>query len=217
MKNPNGNLLLLIGVLALSGCATSRGVLDVEQQVDENPATGQAVTFVRVSDNREFEIAPPVPSTPSLKGGEIGNPAITSRAIARKRGGFGQALGDILLPEGDTVAGLVQAALTDAFRDRGYRVVTESDPDFGDAIPLEVDIERFWGWFQPGFWQVKIHYESLIHVKGDVGPYADGKTYEKQTEISTSMATGEVWLRAVSTNLDELSIDVFNDLPQSDQ
>jgi len=216
MKSPCSRLLLLAGVLALSACATSRGVLDVERAVDENPATGQPVTFARVSDNRKFEIAPPIPSIPSLKGGEVGNPAITSRAIARKRGGFGQALGDILLPEGDTVAGIVQEALTDAFRDRGYRVVSESDPDFAEAVPLEVDIERFWGWFQPGFWQVKIHYESLIHVKGDIGPYVEGKSYEKQTEIGTQMATGEVWLRAVSTNLDELSIDVFNDLPQSE-
>jgi len=213
MKKLCGNLLLLFGVLALSGCATTRGVLDVEQQVEENPATGQPVTFVRVSDNRKFEVAPPIPSIPSLKGGEVGNPAITSRAIARKRGGFGQALGDILLPEGQTVAGLVQEALTDSFRERGYRVVTEADPDFADAVPLEVDIERFWGWFQPGFWQVKIHYESLVHVKGDIGPYAEGKSYEQQTEIGTSMATGEVWLRAVSSNLKDLSNEVFNDLP----
>lgn len=74
---------------------------------------------MRVTDRRVFEADPDDPSTPSLKGGEIHNTATTSRAIARKRGGFGKAWGDILLPEGRTVAHLMEEALTRAFQDAG--------------------------------------------------------------------------------------------------
>ena len=45
------------------------------------------------------------------------------RAIARKSGGFGNRMGDIVLPEGRTVEHLAEEALTKAFRAGGYRVV----------------------------------------------------------------------------------------------
>ncbi len=39
--------LILAAMIVVSGCATSRGVLDVSQEVAENPVTGEAVKFVR--------------------------------------------------------------------------------------------------------------------------------------------------------------------------
>ncbi len=212
MKTVFRSLILVLCAAAITGCATNRGVLDVATEVDENPETGVAVKFHRVSDNREFFMAPPQANMPSLKGGEIGNEAITSRAIARKRNTFGQALGDILLPEGDTVAGLVEEQLTDSFRDSGYRVVAEDDADFADAIPLDIDIDKFWGWFQPGFWQIKLQYETLIRLKGPLGPFEDGKTYENKTELGVQAASGKNWLKAIQLNLDEIAGDVEADL-----
>ena len=76
-----------------------------------NPSTGDAIKFVRVSDLRQFQIDPPQPDISSLMNDEIDDPLITSRAIARKRNSYGMALGDILLPEGKTVMKLVEAAL----------------------------------------------------------------------------------------------------------
>ena len=94
---------LVLGFLVWTGCATSRGILEVPLTVGDNPAQGREVKIVRVSDRRTFQMKPPDPSTPSLKDEAIDNPAITSRAIARKRSGYGMAMGDILLPEGQTV------------------------------------------------------------------------------------------------------------------
>jgi len=212
MKSIFKNLLLLVSAIAITGCATSRGILEIETEVDENPVTGQAVTFVRVSDNREFFIDPPQANMPSLKGGEVGNSAITERAIARKRNGFGQALGDILLPEGETVAGLVEDRLTDGFRDNGYRVVTEGDSDFADAIPMEVDIDKFWGWFQPGFWEIKLQFESLIRIQGPLDPFVDGKSYENASELGAQVASEKNWLKALQANLDDIILNISSDL-----
>jgi len=215
MKTIFRSLFLILSVAAITGCATNRGILDVATEVGENPESGVAVKFHRVSDNREFFMAPPEANMPSLKGGEIGNKAITSRAIARKRNSFGQALGDILLPEGDTVAGLVEEQLTDSFRDSGYRVVVEGDADFTDAIPLDIDIDKFWGWFQPGFWQIKLQYETLIRLKGPLGPYVDGKEYQNKTELGAQAASGKNWLKAIQLNLNEIAADVETDLEAS--
>lgn len=136
-----GGLLVFGGIL--SGCAITRGTLDVRAQQVANPARGPAVRFVRVTDRREFELRPPKPSIPSLKDGEIANRAVTSRAIARKRNSYGKAMGDILLPEGRTVEQLTEESLSVAFRKGGYRVLRDGDAGFASATPLEVDIHQF--------------------------------------------------------------------------
>jgi len=53
------NALILATMIVAAGCATSRGVLDVPQKVSVNPESGEALKFVRVSDNRQFQIDPP--------------------------------------------------------------------------------------------------------------------------------------------------------------
>ncbi|MCP3927681.1 MAG: flagellar biosynthesis protein, partial [Bacteroidetes bacterium] len=93
--------ILLLG----SGCATNRGILDVKVDIPQNPSEGKTIAIVRVTDIRQFEVAPLSPSVPSLRGDDIENHAITVRAIARKRNGYGKAIGDIVLPEGRTVEG----------------------------------------------------------------------------------------------------------------
>ncbi|WP_336605487.1 hypothetical protein [Stutzerimonas stutzeri] len=58
-------------------------------------------------DERTFESKPRSAGIPSLKGGEINDTSITERAFARKRNGFGKALGDVVLPSGRTDSQLV--------------------------------------------------------------------------------------------------------------
>jgi len=209
------NLLVPAILVVVSGCATNRGVLDVTYEETANPVNGEAIKFVRVSDNRQFQIDPPQPDIPSLKNDEINDPAITSRAIARKRNGFGQALGDILLPEDETVAGLVESSLSRGFRENGYRVVGPGDPDFDDAIPVEVDIEKFWGWFNPGFWSITLKYETVLLVSGPVGSFVNGKVFDSHVELGFQTASGGNWLKTINANLDALNKDIAADLAES--
>jgi PBP1b-binding outer membrane lipoprotein LpoB len=118
------SVLLVVLAFVVSGCATTRGVLEIETEESVNPASGQAVKIVQVVDQRIFEIRPPSPDIPSLKNNEINDPAITSRAIARKRNAYGKAMGDILLPEGQTIMDLVSSSLAKGLRENGYRVVS---------------------------------------------------------------------------------------------
>lgn len=160
-------MLLAAGLLAAlaTGCATHRSVVTAEpQKVTEN-ATGKAVVITRVTDLRTFEAAPSEPSTPSLMDGAITDKATTSRAVGRKRGGFGKALGDVLLPEGQTVEDLVRETVSNSLREAGYRVVPEAGAP-PDALGLEVGINEFWTWFSPGFWFVTLNFRSVLEVKG---------------------------------------------------
>src|SRR5690606_19720516 len=100
--------LLVALTIMMVGCAANRSVVDV--QVPALTSTGGQKVVIMAIDERTFETKPRSADIPSLKGGEISDTSITERAIARKRNGYGKALGDVLLPSGRTVSQLVGAA-----------------------------------------------------------------------------------------------------------
>jgi hypothetical protein len=202
-------LILVVATLA-SGCATSRGTLDVSQTAVENPGTGVAVAIVRVSDKRSFELDPRQADIPSLKNGEIHNEAITSRAIARKRNGFGKAMGDILLPEGETVTELVKTTVTNALRKSGYRVIDSADPEFTHAVPIEVDINEFWAWMQPGFWQLTLHHRASIALLGPLDTLTGSDDVRSEVTEGFQTASGGNWMKTIDAGLAQLSSNIGN-------
>lgn len=205
-------LFLSLALVLASGCATNRGVIDVQEEISENPSTGVAVKFSRVTDNRQFEISPRSADIPSLKNDEIDDPAITSRAIARKRNTYGKALGDILLPEERTVAGLVESSLAKGFRESGYRVLADGEEGYEEAAAVEVDIEKFWGWFSPGFWSIGLNFETLIRIAGPVGSFVDGDEFSSKVERRFQTGGGKNWQTTIRAGLDELNQDIADGL-----
>ena len=195
-----------------TGCATSRGTLDVRVPVVQNPATGIEVKLTEVADQRVFERAPSQPSTPSLKDDLIEDRSTTDRAIARKRNGYGKALGDILLPEGRTVAQLGREAITRGLRESGYRVLEDGAPGFAGATPLQAEIEKFWAWFTPGFWAVHLEFEALIRVSGPIDPFADGEEFRGYVRLGSGAATGRVYLNTINQGLEALNADIKSKL-----
>ncbi len=159
--------ILAFGLVAvLGGCAVGRSVVPLDQvQAIQNPASGIAVKIKSVEDARVFEAAPKDPSTPSLQDGEIGNSAITARAIARKRGGFGKALGDILLPEGQTVAAVMQDSIGNGFRKAGYRVLQPGDQGYEQAVAVDAWVRQYWTWVNFGFWALTVHCRAEVDLK----------------------------------------------------
>ena len=216
MNSAQGRWLAWIGVAVLagvlgSGCATNRGILDVRIDVPQDPESGKVVKIARVTDRRVFEEAPPNPSTPSLKGMEIGDPAITVRAIARKRNGYGKAIGDILLPEGRTVEDLVREALVKSFREAGYRVVAD-DAKADKAASIEADIEQFWAWFTPGFWAVTLEFEAKVNIKGNVKAFKEGKMVRGYVLLHSQAAVTGAWLNTLNKGLENFTGEVKAEL-----
>jgi hypothetical protein len=191
MKSVEKVLVVSLLLVFLSGCATSRGVLEIQEPAASvNPAEGVALKFERISDNRKFEINPKQPDIPSLKNNEINDQLITSRAIARKRNSYGKALGDILLPEGQTVVGVVEKSLTRGLRENGYRVLIEGEAGYDDALPLE----------------------TLIRVYGPVGPFIDGEEFDSQVALKFQVASSANWQKTIQASMDELNRDIAEDI-----
>jgi hypothetical protein len=203
-------LVLVVPLLAClfiaTGCATTRGVIDIPAKAGPNPSSGPAVRIDRVTDRRVFEIDPRQATIPSLMNeAEIKDPKITSRAIARKRGGFGKALGDILLPEGRTVMQVVEEALRWSLQDAGYRVVSKDDPGASTAIPLQADIEQFWAWFRPGFAEVAVEFESVVRLTSAQLPELPGSPVKGTSRVTGMAATSGTWQEAVTRGVDDFA------------
>jgi hypothetical protein len=190
-------------LLSVAGCATSRGVVDIRIPVTLASAAARTVKLVEVLDNRSFQRKPSDPSIPSLKGAEIQDRAITSRAVARKRNSYGKALGDILLPEGRTVEALVTDALTAAFSEAGYRVVQRDEAGYEEATAVTADIEQFWAWFSPGFWAAHLEFEARVRLKGEVAGLEKQPVIRGYIRLATQAATTRAWQNTIYGGIED--------------
>lgn len=168
MKYLARGLTIAFALAVLSGCATSRSrlALDVPAPGSAVVSGGKPIVIDAVRDARTFEADPNDPSTPSLKKGASYRLDANQRkqAIARKRGGFGHAFGDILLQSGN-VETLTRELVVNALASRGYSVVP-LDAAPSDAPHVSVDIRQFWAWFTPGMWSASIEarVETLLDI-----------------------------------------------------
>jgi hypothetical protein len=153
-------------MLALGGCSSiggfDRSVLTMPPApaAAAPPATAPAVVIRSVSDERVFEAAPRDPSTPSL-GPDGGDASVRARAIGRKRNGYGQAVGDVLLAPGETVEGLMRQHIVAALQQGGVRVIDESAAT-PETPRIDVHIDRFWAWLHP---RMMIHQNTHIEAR----------------------------------------------------
>ena len=173
----------------LGGCATNRSYmrLDVSHSsATVTTATGKAVVIDTVQDARKFEDDPSDPSVPSLKKGEDYKLDVEQRkrAIARKRNGFGKAIGDIMLEDGQTVETLTRNLVSDGFARHGYQVLAPGAAPPADAVHVNVAIDEFWAWFTPGMWTVDM--EAKVHtlIRTGTGVQLDVRAYGKNSGAS---------------------------------
>ena len=198
-------VLGLVILLWLGGCAAGRSVVTAHIDPGVNPSHGRSVRIASVDDGRVFAADPPSANMPSLMHvGEIQDKGITSRAIARKRGGFGLALGDVLLPEGVTVQKLTRSAVTSALRQAGYRVLERSDAGYENAAPIAVRIDEFWSWFSPGFASVAVTFRGKVRLQGAIDAIQRGQDYSAEVRDEMMAVLESDWAAIVNKGLEAL-------------
>ncbi|AUT65085.1 flagellar biosynthesis protein [Paraburkholderia terrae] len=194
---------LVVSILA--GCAAGRTTVDVSVPQGTNPTTGKYVRIDSPQDKRTFTVAPPSADMASLDPAEDSSDASKARAIGRKRNGYGKALGDVVLPEGKTVSGLVESALATGFQQAGYIVVKQGDPNFDAAAPVTAQVVDFWAWFQPGFWSVTTNQKSEVKLSGDVGALHGAQTVKTRVSESKQVVTSSDWQEIVEKGLSSIA------------
>ena len=192
-------LCLLPLLLALGACATNRSVISLDVPSGGTAIdSGKIAVIETVSDQRHFEADPDDPSTPSLKKGDRYELDAQGRkaAIARKRNGYGHAIGDIVLQPPQTVESITRDLVADGLRSRGYRVVPADGNAPADALRVNVQIEQFWAWLTPGFWAIDM--EAKLNTRVAFGQGDNG--FEVAAYGRKTAPTGRVdnWKEAYS-------------------
>jgi hypothetical protein len=205
MRNMSIKSLFFLSIvtLVLGGCATSRSVVDVRVSPGPNPANGKAVKILQIIDSRKFEVAPRTQSVPSLNEEEIKDSKITSRAVGRKRNGYGKAMGDFMLPEQRTVQDLVREAMTKALREKGYSVVEQNSVAYQNALPLEADIGQLWVYMTPGFWSLTLEFETILKIKGNVFPTSNEEQIRGYAQMSTQVGTESNYIETIQNGIED--------------
>jgi hypothetical protein len=206
MKSLMTLLAALLVCAGLIGCATTRSELNIAGPAPAKaPAakTGKTIVIRSVTDERVFEQAPKQPNIPSLgfEGSDKATAEVKARAIGRKRGGFGKALGDVLLENGQTVTGLVRQHLTSALEQAGYQVVNDAAKAPAGTPAVDVRIKQFWTWVNPGFWQIHL----TNHITTDLafsGPSNSIVIDLEKTDGYQVIVEGD-WTKLVGQALDE--------------
>lgn len=165
-------IALLPALLLLGACATNRSTLTLAVPSDGAVVSGTKVAVIEtVSDQRRFEDDPDEPSTPSLKKGDKYELDARGRtkAIARKRNGYGMAIGDIVLEGDATVETLTRNLVAQGLRQRGYRVMEPGEAAPADALTLRLGIDEFWAWITPGMWSGTIEARVKTRIDASSG------------------------------------------------
>jgi hypothetical protein len=206
MKTLMQSLAALLLCAGLIGCATTRSELNIAgPAAAKAPAakTGKTIVIRSVTDERVFEQAPKQPNIPSLgfEGADKATAEVKARAIGRKRGGFGKAMGDVLLENGQTVAGVVRQHLTSALEQAGYQVINDAGKAPAGSQVVDVHIKQFWTWINLGFWAyLTNHITTDLTFSGQPQPIV--VDVEKKETYYVAIVESD-WPKVVGQALDE--------------
>jgi len=196
-------LIVLFFIFTLTSCATNRSVLIVTPE-DTLPSTvlDKSAIIRSITDARQFMDKPPTPDIPSLgQGGVLKHSTeLRSRAIGRKRNGYGKALGDVFLEDNNSVQNLVINTLTNVLNNYGYKIHDINLTYPPDTIFIDITINKFWSWIDIGFWSIGIDAE----IDTDVSiTYDDNKTKSISARTSNRVmaATDSAWKETIDLAL----------------
>ncbi len=158
-------LSIILGVL-FTGCVTGRRIVTLETpDIPAISSNGTTFRIVSVVDDRVFRNNPSDPSIPSIDGDvKMLGPEEKSSMIGRQRNGYGKALGDIALPDGESIINEVELLLKEGLDSIGYDAVDLPSED----LSVNVSVNEFWAWFGPGVFSLEFHarLKCTINFKG---------------------------------------------------
>jgi hypothetical protein len=187
-------LFVAIGLQA--GCVTGRRMLTVPAtRIDAPAASVRGHIYISaITDARQFQNKPPDPSTPSIDG-DVTRMSAQQKdmMVGRQRNGYGHAMGDVALADGDSVTLRTRHLVEQGLRQQGYEVV--ADPSAPNSVAVSID--KFWAWTTPGFVVLtfEAQLECNISVTNRTGTHT--ATVKGYALNHGQVAKDENWLEAL--------------------
>ncbi len=215
MKNKLSHALcVLLFIMTLTSCATNRSVLIfTPEEPLSSTFLNKSAVIRSITDARQFMDKPPTPDIPSLGQGGVlkHNSELRSRAVGRKRNGYGKALGDVFLEENNSVQNLVINTLANVLNKYGYKIYDINSPYPPETILVDITINKFWSWIDIGFWSIGI--EAEIDTAVSI-TYDDNKTKSISARTSNRVmaATDSAWKETIDLVLQDYKNNAVEEL-----
>lgn len=207
---------ILALTVMLGACALGQSEVTVGNfQSIQNDKNGPAVHIAMPSDQRVFELKPASPDIPSLDPADKDTPELRSRSVGRKRGGFGQALGSVVLPEGQTVPVLIQKTVEHGFKKAGYNIIDQSNVKNNDVTVINVTINEFWTWASVSPVHFIMKNRSQLRITSDLPGFENGLIVGSYVGEGVLAGTEEQWSEIIDKSLVMLSDDIATKLPKN--
>jgi len=186
-------LTVVLVSASVSACVTGTREISLETPAVELEASKTGTIYIAsVTDQRQFEHKPKIPEIPSVKGKlESKTEEQLNAYVGRQRNGYGMAMGSIALADGATVQQEIRKLLTAGIEARGYELVSEKS---SDASVLEVNIDKFWAWFVPGFFSIGFESEVVLTLTSVNGGETQTTTIAAKGNNEGQIASNANWI-----------------------
>lgn len=189
--------------IIMAGCATNTSEITVNTSnftITEKPQTIKTVFIKNIVDERVFKLDSDDPSVPSV---QTSTDEERDHVIGRKRNAYGMAMGKIVLTPEQTVRGLTRQAITQALVENGYKVISEEKNITKDTVIMDVTINKFWAWMNPGFFYLTLssNIEANVNVQKSMDSSHNVEIKGSHKE-GFQMATDDNWLIAIQTSFE---------------
>ena len=87
-----------------------------------------------------------------------------------------------MLKEDTTVETITSASIAQAFKDKGYRVITNKGEATSETYIVNANIEKFWSWMNPAFWALTLSTE----IATDLTIKSSGGSETKKISVTAS-------------------------------
>lgn len=193
--------ILVIMAVALTGCVTGRRTFELPVKTAAEPVAHLGDVYIAsVTDDRQFQNKPSDPSIPSINGDVATLSAEQrDRMIGRQRNTWGGAMGDVSLPENDTVTRRVRLLVEQGLLRSGYRV--SAGP--GAPNSVTVSVQEFWGWMTPGLFTISFEAKITCAVTTSAPGGSHTVVVKGYGKKKGQIASNENWQRAFAPAFDD--------------
>ncbi|EWG98960.1 hypothetical protein [Halomonas sp. BC04] len=121
-------------------------------------------------------------------------------------------MGDILLEGGLTVEEVVRSSLSVALQQAGYNVVNGLAEARDDVLIMDVYIDEFWAWFNPGFWAITLN--TRITTDLELSSEAGSELVSIHAKERRQVATEGAWIEIIEKALQDYREEVVMMAPR---
>lgn len=201
--------IIPIAVFLLTACGPKQSTIRLTETPKIHTSSTKNITvhIINITDSREFVPSNDNPTLPQLATVKDIGPVIASTATAQLRNVLGNVLLDIFTEK--KITDIVKSAIEESFERAGYNVSNSAT----NAIPIDVNITRFWSYNTGGIWMFHFHFDISVEITGNLSVLKEQQRYSSNIKLASAFgASPRSFNNTISKGMDKFIRDLATKL-----